>query len=69
MTVAIQKVALRVAEETGYQLFDKAGCDTPVSEDLQDGRVIGERLTIRDPFASKPRPVLKPAPRASTSGR
>jgi len=31
-----------------------AGCDTLYSEDMQDGQVFGDRLTVRNPFASQP---------------
>ena len=31
-----------------------AGCDTLYSEDMQDGQVFGDRLTVRNPFAAQP---------------
>lgn len=61
LTVAIHEAGIGIAERTGYQLYDaliiaaalEAGCDTLFSEDLQDGHVIGDRLTIRNPFADR----------------
>ena len=52
------EAALAIAARSGYQLYDaliiaaalEAGCSTLFSEDLQDGQVIGGRLTIQDPF-------------------
>jgi predicted nucleic acid-binding protein len=34
----------------------EAGCTTLLSEDIQDGRVIDGRLTIRNPFMAKSSP-------------
>ena len=31
-----------------------AGCDTLYSEDMQDGQVFEDRLTVRNPFAAQP---------------
>jgi predicted nucleic acid-binding protein len=53
------EAALRIAQQYGYKICDaliaasaaEAKCSTLYSEDLQDGQVIGERLTIRNPFA------------------
>jgi predicted nucleic acid-binding protein len=50
--------ALTVAERDGLSFYDalivasalEAGCTTLLSEDMQDGRVIDGRLTIRNPF-------------------
>ena len=47
-----------LAERDGLSFYDalivasalEAGCTTLLSEDMQDGRVIDGRLTIRDPF-------------------
>jgi predicted nucleic acid-binding protein len=52
------KMALRVAEKYGYSVYDaliiaaalEAGCGVLHSEDLQDGQVINQQLTIRNPF-------------------
>jgi predicted nucleic acid-binding protein len=43
----------------GFHIYDaliivsalEAGCRTLYSEDLQSGQVVGDRLTIRNPFA------------------
>ena len=58
ISIGTHDAAVRIAEDTGYQLYDamiiasalEAGCTTLFSEDLQDGRVIDRRLTIRNPF-------------------
>lgn len=58
ITIETHEAALEVAAEYGYQIYDaliiasafQAGCSTVYSEDLQDGQVIEERLTIRNPF-------------------
>jgi predicted nucleic acid-binding protein len=58
ISVAIHEAAVAIAGQTGYQFYDaliiasamEAGCDTLFSEDMQNGRVIGGSLTIRDPF-------------------
>src|SRR5262249_44460429 len=50
--------AIRIAQRYGYRIYDalvaasalEANCDTLYSEDLQDGQVIDDRLTIRNPF-------------------
>jgi len=52
------KMALRIADKYGYSIYDalivaaalEAGCGTLHSEDLQDGQVINQQLTIRNPF-------------------
>jgi predicted nucleic acid-binding protein len=59
LTVATHETALSIASRRGYQLYDaliiaaalEADCATLYSEDLQDGQIIGKRLTIRNPFA------------------
>ena len=56
--LATHETAVRIAGQTGYQFYDaliiaaamEAGCDTLFSDDMQNGRVIDGRLTIRDPF-------------------
>ena len=58
ITMGTHEAALAIAARSGYQLYDaliiaaalEAGCSTLFSEDLQDGQVIGGRLTIQDPF-------------------
>ena len=50
--------ALRIAEHDGIAFYDAlivasalaAGCSTLLTEDMQDGRVVEGRLTIRNPF-------------------
>ena len=57
-TVAIHDSALTLAARLGYNFYDalivaaalEAKCSILYSEDLQDGQVIEERLTIRNPF-------------------
>jgi predicted nucleic acid-binding protein len=52
------KAALAIAEKYGYGIYDalivsaalEAGCKTLYSEDLQDGQIINQQLTIRNPF-------------------
>lgn len=52
------KAALRIADKYGYSIYDAliiaaaldAGCGTLYSEDLQDGQIINQQLTIRNPF-------------------
>lgn len=58
LTLKMHQAALGIASRYGYHIYDalilaaalEAGCDTLYSEDLQDGQVIEERLTIRNPF-------------------
>jgi predicted nucleic acid-binding protein len=53
-------LALVTAERHGLSFFDalivasalEAGCTTLLSEDMQSGRVIDGRLTIRNPFTA-----------------
>lgn len=60
LTIATHAAARRIAEGTGYAFYDalivasalEAKCTTLFSEDLQDGRMIEGRLTIRNPFAA-----------------
>ena len=59
LTLDTHRRARSVAEVTGYAIYDativaaalEAGCARLVSEDLQAGREIDGRLTIRNPFA------------------
>ena len=59
LTMAIHESGLRIARRYQLALYDAmivaaaldAGCETLWSEDMQDGLVVGERLTIRNPFA------------------
>lgn len=58
LTVEIHEVSLKIAEALGYNIYDalvvaaalEAGCTVLYSEDLQDGQIINQRLTIRNPF-------------------
>jgi predicted nucleic acid-binding protein len=51
-------VGLQVAERYGLSVYDAmivaaallAGCETLVSEDMQDGQVLEGRLQVRNPF-------------------
>jgi predicted nucleic acid-binding protein len=51
--------AISIAKRHNFSIYDaqviasalKAGCDTLFSEDMQDGMIIENRLTIRNPFA------------------
>ena len=58
VTAEIHEHALRLAARDGLNIYDgliaaaaiKAGCRTLLTEDMQHGRVIEDRLTIRNPF-------------------
>jgi predicted nucleic acid-binding protein len=58
ITVDTHQEALAIAEKHGYRIYDalivasalEAKCMILYSEDMQDGQVIDERLTIRNPF-------------------
>jgi predicted nucleic acid-binding protein len=60
LTIDTHDAGRRIAATYGYSMFDgliaasalEAGCDTLYSEDLQDGRLIEGRLTVRNPFVS-----------------
>jgi predicted nucleic acid-binding protein len=59
ITVGTHDAALRIAQQYGYHIYDalvaaaalEARCDTLYTEDMQDGQVIDDQLTIRNPFA------------------
>lgn len=59
LTEETHDLAVDIAERYGYRVYDSAilaaaflaSCPTVYSEDMQDGQVIEERLTIRNPFA------------------
>lgn len=61
LTVVLHEAAMAIAERTGYGFYDamivaaalQAECATLFSEDLQNGRVIDGRLTIRNPFLAE----------------
>jgi predicted nucleic acid-binding protein len=58
VTIDTHKEALAIAEKYGYRIYDalmvasalEARCAILYSEDMQDGQVIDNRLTIRNPF-------------------
>ena len=58
LTLDTHDSAVHIAQRYGYRIYDalvaasaiEANCDTLYSENLQDGQVIEDRLTIRNPF-------------------
>ena len=58
ITIEMHEASLKIAERHGYNIYDalvvaaalQAGCMTLYSEDLQDGQIIDQKLTIRNPF-------------------
>jgi predicted nucleic acid-binding protein len=58
ISIDTHDAAVRIARTHGFHLYDAlivasalaADCETLYTEDLQDGQVIEERLTIRNPF-------------------
>jgi predicted nucleic acid-binding protein len=58
ITLETHEAALKIAQKYGFGIDDAliassalgASCSTLYSEDLQDGQVIDEELTIRNPF-------------------
>jgi predicted nucleic acid-binding protein len=60
ITIETHGAALRIAQQYGYHIYDalvaaaalEAKCDTLYTEDMQDGQVIDDRLTTKNPFAS-----------------
>jgi predicted nucleic acid-binding protein len=58
ITIEVHEASLKIAETYGYNIYDalvigaalQAGCTTLYSEDLQDGQIIDQKLTIRNPF-------------------
>jgi predicted nucleic acid-binding protein len=59
ITLETHDAALKIAQQYGYGIYRvliaasavEAKCSTLYSEDLQDGQIIEEQLTIRNPFA------------------
>lgn len=57
-TLPVHETGLRLAKRHGLSVYDgmivsaalTAGCDTLFSEDMHDGLVVDESLTIRNPF-------------------
>ena len=60
VSIETHERALRIAQRYGLSIYDAlivaaallAGCKTLHSEDMQDGQVIEQQLTIRNPFAA-----------------
>ncbi len=58
VTLDTHKEALAIAEKYGYRIYDalmvasalEARCTILYSEDMQDGQVVDNKLTIRNPF-------------------
>jgi predicted nucleic acid-binding protein len=58
ITQETHREALKIAQQYGFGIYDaqiaasalEARCTILYSEDMQDGQVIGQRLTIRNPF-------------------
>ena len=58
ITVEIHQRGLQIAERYRFAIYDAliiaaaldAGCSTLYTEDMQDGQVIDDALTIRNPF-------------------
>lgn len=58
VSLATHEAALTIAQRDGFALYDsliiaaalEAGCSTLLSEDMQHGRIIDGRLTVRNPF-------------------
>jgi len=58
VTLDTHEAALRIADRYRYGIYDglilaaalAAGCTTLLSEDMQEGQVIDDKLTIRNPF-------------------
>lgn len=61
VTLETHDAALSIARTYGFHVYDAlvvasalaADCETLYTEDLQDGQVIEERLTIRNPFQAR----------------
>jgi predicted nucleic acid-binding protein len=60
ITIETHEAALKIAQQYGFHIYDalvaaaalQANCDTLYTEDLQDGQIIEDRLTVRNPFTS-----------------
>ena len=58
VSIDTHDAAVKIARTHGFHMYNAlvvasalaAGCETLYTEDLQDGQVIEERLTIRNPF-------------------
>lgn len=62
IAIETHDAALKIAQDYGFHIYDAlivasalhAGCNTLYTEDLQDGQIIEERLTVRNPFSAAP---------------
>ncbi len=67
ITVETHKRGLQIAERYRFAVYDAliiaaaldAGCSTLYTEDLQDGQVIDDVLTIRNPFKDVIKSVIR----------
>jgi predicted nucleic acid-binding protein len=58
ITLATHETTRKIAEDYGFNIYDalvaaaaiQSGCGTLYSEDFQDGQVIAEKMTVRNPF-------------------
>lgn len=58
LTLQVRERSLEIAERYGFSVYDalivaaalESGCSTLYTEDLHDGQVIDQALTLRDPF-------------------
>lgn len=58
LTIEIHQRGLQVAERDGFSFYDalivaaaiESGCTTLITKDLQNGQMIDDTLTIRNPF-------------------
>lgn len=61
LTLATHEEALALAERYQFSLYDalivasalEAGCTTLLSEDLHDGLIVADRLTVQNPFRNR----------------
>ena len=61
LTLATHETALALAERYQFSFYDalivasalEAGCTTLLSEDLHDGLVVADRLTVQNPFRDR----------------
>ena len=60
LTLDVHEQGLRIAERYGFSIYDalivsaalEAECKTLITEDLQHGQLIGQSLTVINPFLS-----------------
>ena len=61
LTLAMHNAALALADRYQFSFYDalivasalEAGCTTLLSEDLHDGLVVADRLTVQNPFRNR----------------